>query len=82
MFDLPYQNTPCNFPEEERLMKRLYRTLSVVEVFSAATWKKQPRLSRDLEGFFHLLNRFTHQRVRVDDYNAVCAYPKRFCDNT
>jgi hypothetical protein len=55
MYDLPFQQTPCNFPQEERLMRRLYRLLMALDVVANATWKIQPRLSRDLEGLGELL---------------------------
>ena len=57
MWDLPFQQTPCNFPEEEKLMKRVYRVLASIEAVARARWKKQPRLARDLKGFYWLLLR-------------------------
>jgi hypothetical protein len=59
MYDLPFQQTPTNFPEEEKLLCRIYRVAAILEVLEETFQKKRPRLARDLAGVGNMLDLMT-----------------------
>jgi hypothetical protein len=56
---LPFQQTPTNFKEEERLLRRLYRLTACLENMEWALQETRPRLARDLSGLLGILECYT-----------------------
>jgi hypothetical protein len=71
MDTLPFRRNPADFPEEEKLLRRLYRLFAVFERLQRSLRRSEPATARDLRGVHGVLEYIT---VSIE---SSCHHPGR-----